>query len=160
MDAAEPKAVQPGEGRRLGVLGNVFTLKVAAVATNDAYSVFEIESPPNGGIPPHINTREAETHIIVQSRYSFLMGTRTHEAGPGAIFFVPRGTPHAFQNVGPGPGRVLLIPSPGSNNEALVVKLADKFGSGLPPSGPDPKLLEAVATLAREHGVEASLPPG
>src|ERR1700730_14487742 len=125
MDAAEPKSVQPGEGRRLGVLGNVFTLKVAAAATGDAYSVFEIESPPNGGIPPHINTREAETHIIVQSRYRFVMGTRTHEAGPGAIFFVPRGPPHAFQNVGSEPGRLLLIPSPGSNNEALVVKLSE-----------------------------------
>ncbi len=160
MAALEPKAVQPGEGRALRVLGNTFNLKVAAADTNDTYSIFEIASPPNSGIPPHINTREAETHIILQSTYRFLLGTQTHEAEPGAIFFVPRGTLHAFQNVGTEQGRLLFIPSPGSNNEALVIKLAERFGPGLPPSQPDPAFREALAALAQEYGVEPSLPPG
>jgi len=160
MAAGEPKALKPGEGRVLRVLGNTFTFKVVAADTNDAYSIFEIASPPNGGIPPHTNTREAETHIILQSRYSFLLGTQTYEVGPGAVFFVPRGTLHAFQNVGTEPGRLLFIPSPGSNNETFVVKLAERFGPELPPSQPDPSVLEALTSLARQYGVEPSLPPG
>jgi len=67
------------------VLGNAFTFKVLAADTNDTYSIFEVASPPNGGIPPHINTREAETHIVFQSTCSFLLGTQTYESGPGDL---------------------------------------------------------------------------
>lgn len=152
--------MKPGEGQALRVFGNTFTFKVAAADTNDTYAIFEIASPPNNGIPPHINTREAETHIIVQSTYSFLLGTQTYEVGPGAVFFVPPGTLHAFQNVGAGQGRLLLIPSPGSNNEALVMKLAERFGPERPPAEPDPAFVEALTVLARQSGVEPSLPSG
>ncbi len=160
MAAAEPKTLQPGEGRAVRVLGNTFTFKVVAADTNDAYAIFEIASPPKSGIPPHINTREAETHIVLQSTYRFLLGMQTHEVGPGAVFFVPRGTLHAFQNIGTQEGRLLLIPSPGSNNETFVVKLAERFGPELPPSQPDPAVLEALTALARQYGVEPALPPG
>ena len=157
MASGGPKAVQPGEGRALRVLGNAFTVKVAAAETGDTYSLIEIASPPNVGIPPHVNTREAETHVVLQGTYSFLLGTRTHDAGPGTVFYVPRGTLHAFQNVGTGEGRLLLIPSPGSNNEALIAKLAERFGPELPPSAPDPAALEALGALALEYGVEPSI---
>lgn len=160
MAPEKPKAVPPGEGRVLRVLGNTFTFKVVAAETNDTYSIFEIASPPKGGIPPHMNTRETETHVILQGTYSFLLGTQTHQVGPGAVFYVPRGTLHAFQNVGSDQGRVLLIPSPGSNNEAFVVKLAERFGPELPPSQPDPTILDALAKLAQEYGVQPSIPPG
>lgn len=139
-------------------MGSTFTFKVLAADTNDAYSIFEVASPPNGGMPPHVNTREAETHIVFHSTYRFVLGRQIHEAGPGAVFFVPRGTLHAFQNVGTEKGRLLLIPSPGSNNEALVVKLAERFGADLPPAQPDPALLESLTALAREFGVEPSIP--
>ncbi len=155
--AGQPRAVRSGDGRALSVLGNTFTFKVMAADTDDSYSVIEITSPPNGGLPPHKNTRESETHIILRGTYSFMLGTQTHEAGPGAVFFVPRGTLHAFQNVGQEQGQVLLIPSPGANNEALIAKLAERFGSGLPSSGPDPAALEALSALARQYGVEPSI---
>jgi mannose-6-phosphate isomerase-like protein (cupin superfamily) len=157
MAAGEAKAVRPGGGRVLSVLGNTFTLKVMAADTGDSYSVIEITSPPSGGLPPHKNTRESETHVILNGTYSFVLGTQTHEAGPGAVFFVPRGTLHAFQNVGRETGQVLLIPSPGANNEALVARLAERFGGGFPASGPDPAALEALAALARQYGVEPAI---
>jgi mannose-6-phosphate isomerase-like protein (cupin superfamily) len=82
------------------VLGNTFTFKVVAADTDDSYSVFEIASPLNGGLPPRVNTRESETHVILRGTYRFVLGGDTHEAAPGAVFFVPRGTLHPFQNVG------------------------------------------------------------
>ena len=87
------------------MLGNTFTFKVLAAHTNDTYSIFEVASPPNGGIPPHVNTHEAETHIVLQSTYSFLLGTRTYKVRPGAVFFVSRGNaPTPFKMLGPGRG--------------------------------------------------------
>jgi quercetin dioxygenase-like cupin family protein len=153
----EPKALPAGEGRVFRVLGNSFTFKVQSADTQDAYAVFEIASPPGGGIPPHINTRESETHVVLHGRYRFALAGESHEAGPGAVFFVPRGTLHAFQNVGADAGRMLLIPSPGRNNETFVVKLAERFGGDLPASGPDPELLRALGELAHEYGVEPSI---
>jgi len=96
--------------------------------------------------------------MILEGTYSFVLGTKTHEAGPGAVFFVPAGTLHAFQNVGKGKGHLLLIASPGSNNEALVAKLAERFGPELPASPPDPAALEALAAVVRQYGVEPSIP--
>jgi quercetin dioxygenase-like cupin family protein len=157
MGTGQSKAVRPGDGRALGVLGNTFTFKVMAADTGDSYSMVEIISPPNAGIPPHRNHRESETHVILRGLYNFVLGTETHEAPPGAVFFVPRGTLHAFQNVGQDEGHLLLIASPGSNNEALTAKLAERFGSELLASGPDPAALEALATLARQYGVEPSI---
>lgn len=157
MATGGSKAVRPGDGHTLGVLGNTFTFKVMAADTNDSYSVIEIASPPQGGVPPHVNTRESETHVIVHGTYSFVLGTQMHEARPGAVFFVPRGTLHAFQNIGNEKGRLLLIPSPGGNNEALVAKLAERFGAELPATPPDPAVLEALEALAREYGVEPAI---
>jgi quercetin dioxygenase-like cupin family protein len=145
----------PRVGQALGVLGNTFTFKVMAADTGDAYSLIEIESPPNGGLPPHTNTRESETHIVLRGTYRFQVDTQTHEAAPGAVFFVPRGTLHAFQNVGSEQGRIMLIPSPGANNEALVVKLAERFGPEL--TAPDAAALEALRTLARQYGVDPAI---
>jgi quercetin dioxygenase-like cupin family protein len=154
MGAFQSRAVLPGEGRVLRVLGNTFTIKVSSADASDRYAIFEIGSPPNGGIPPHVNTREAETHIVLEGRYRFLLGVDAHEAGPGGVFFAPPGVVHSFQNLGPGPGRMLLIPAPGSNNEAFVGRLAEQFGATLPASGPDPEMLKALAALAAQYGVE------
>ena len=156
--AGEPKAIRSGEGQTRRVLGNAFAFKVLSADTQDAYALFEITSPPNGGIPPHINTRESETHVVLHGRYRFVLGGETHEAGPGAVFFVPPGTLHAFQNVGTEPGRMLLVPSPGRNNETFVVKLAERFGGDLPASGPDPEMLKALGALAQQFGVEPRSP--
>jgi hypothetical protein len=83
----QSKALRPGDGRAVNVLGNTFTFKVMAADTGDSYSVIEIISLPNGGL----------------------------------------------------------------------AKPAERFGSGLPASGPDPATLEALAALARQYGVEPSI---
>jgi oxalate decarboxylase/phosphoglucose isomerase-like protein (cupin superfamily) len=73
------------------------------------------------------------------------------------VFFVPRGTLHAFQNVGAEPSQMLLIPSPGGNNEALIAELAERFGAAFPASGPDAAALQALDALARRYGVEPAI---
>jgi quercetin dioxygenase-like cupin family protein len=154
MAATRSKAIAAGQGRTLGVLGNNFRFKVTSDDTGDAFAVIEIESPPGGGIPAHINTRESETHIIVRGRYQFMLAGQTHEAPAGAVFFVSRGVPHAFQNVGSEPGVMLFIPSPARNNEAFIAKLAERFGGDPPAGPPDAATLEALSTLARQYGAE------
>lgn len=57
----------------------------------------------------------------------------------GGLAFGPRGTPHAFQNVGDAAGRLLVITSP-SGAERLFEDFA-----GLLPGPVSPEMLDAVA---------------
>ena len=48
----------------------------------------------------HIDHRDDEAFFVLEGTYSCLLGDQTLECGPGESFFAPRGTPHAFKNVG------------------------------------------------------------
>ena len=69
--------------------------------------------------------------------------------GPGGYLFVPRGTPHAYKKVGPAPGRMLLLVSPGGIHEHFLAETG-----ALDP--PDP---ERIATLGEKYGVELLADP-
>jgi mannose-6-phosphate isomerase-like protein (cupin superfamily) len=43
-----------------------------------------------------------ETFIVRQGRALFTIGDETVDAEPGQILVVPAGTPHRFENIGPG----------------------------------------------------------
>ena len=43
-----------------------------------------------------------ETFIVRQGRALFTLGAETIQAEPGQILVVPAGTPHKFENLGPG----------------------------------------------------------
>jgi hypothetical protein len=57
----------------------------------------------------------------------------------GGVAFVPRGTPHCFQNVGDAPGRMLIVYAP-SGMERFFEQYA-----GLLPGPVDPQKVTAVA---------------
>lgn len=57
---------------------------------------------------------------------------------------MPRETPHAYTNVGPGPGRLLVLVSPGGIHEHFLAETGAL----------DPPDLERIATLAEKYGVE------
>jgi hypothetical protein len=48
--------IPPGEGRSLWVLGEIVTYKVTSARTGGAYSLFEVNTHPGGGILPRAST--------------------------------------------------------------------------------------------------------
>jgi mannose-6-phosphate isomerase-like protein (cupin superfamily) len=57
---------------------------------------------PGGG--PKLHTHPyAEVFVIREGRALFTLGDAKVEAGAGQILVAPAGTPHKFENLGPGP---------------------------------------------------------
>ena len=55
---------------------------------------------PGGGPPPHVHPNGDERFAVEKGQVEFLVGRNKVPAGPGDELVVPRGTRHAFKNVG------------------------------------------------------------
>ena len=151
--------VGPGEGTRsLWMLGELLTYKVPSQRTGGAYSLFEVETPPGSGPPPHVQHREDECFYVLQGEFEFLNGEETLRAGVGSLIYIPKGTLHAHKNVGEGVGRLLVTQTPGGLYERFFeevgIPVDDDGGPLVFEEQPD---LGRIVAVAAEHGIE--IPP-
>ena len=146
-----PFAVQPGEGTTLETpSADRITIKAHTRSTNGSMSVFEIATEPKSGPGLHTHLREDELWWVLEGEYRFKAGDAIFRVSQGGMAFGPRGTPHAFQNVGDTVGRLLAITTPSG-----AERLFEQFAELLP--GPvDPNRL---ADLALANWIEFVGPP-
>lgn len=154
-----PRHVAPSAGQTYRVIADLVTFKAVAADTGGAYSLFEDRSDPGQGTPAHLQRYEDETFFVLEGTYRFLVGDQTVDLAAGGYAFVPRGTVHAYANVGAGPARLLLV-SPGGIHEEF---LADVGGAIAVPSAiaapaSAPNLGKALA-VAPKYGIEFMPPP-
>ncbi|SEN99042.1 MULTISPECIES: cupin domain-containing protein [Cryobacterium] len=102
-----------GEGRRVWLNGDVYTLKVGGEQSRGALTLIEASVPPGGGPPPHTHDVEDEAFYVIDGVLEIMAEDNRYEAGPGDFVFIPRGTVHAFRNNGALPAKQLLIFTPG-----------------------------------------------
>lgn len=153
MDAA--KYIPPGEGESLWVVGELLTLKVVGTDTSGAFAVLEEITPPQGGPPPHMHSREDETFYVLEGELEFRVSDRTILATAGSVIYGPRGILHTFKNVGTTPSRILVLVTP-----AGLEKMFEELGEPVtdpssPPEGPPD--IERLMAVNRKYGVE--IPP-
>ena len=146
-----PKVVPPGAGKALHVLGDVVMSLVVGADTGGAYAVQQQATHPGGGPPLHRHSREDEGFCVLEGEYEFQVGEQTFRAGPGTFVFGPRGIPHTFKCVGPGPGKIQVIISP-PGLEAFFEEVDVLARQGPPDMG-------RVVALAGKYGVEFLGPP-
>ncbi len=153
--------LSPGEGTRsLWVLGELVAYKIASYQTGGAYSLFEVETPPGSGVPPHVQHREDEAFCVLEGEYEFLVEGRTIKAGTGSLIYVPKGNLHAHINVGEGIGRLLVSQTPGGLHERLFEEIGEETKDAFTPLGSeDPPDMERIAKIAAEYGIEIPPPP-
>src|SRR6476619_2727121 len=70
-------------------------------------------APPGEGPPLHLHTREEEAIYVVSGHFRWKLGDTLSDAPVGSFAFIPRGVPHAWQNVGDGPGKLFITFVPG-----------------------------------------------
>lgn len=68
---------------------------------------------PGGGPRLHRHPYP-EIFVIRRGSALFVVGTETIEAAEGSILVAPAGTPHRFENIGPGPLETIDIHQNGS----------------------------------------------
>jgi len=152
-EQSQAKHVQPGEGKTFRARGDLFFFKVLGTDNDDAFSMCETRSAPQGGVPPHIEHHD-EAFFVLEGTYSCLLGDRTLECGTGESFCAPRGTPHAFKNVGEAEARLLIVQSPGGIIEKYMEEAWERIDdpSNLPP--PVDPYFEKVIAVAQKYGIE------
>ena len=147
-----PFAVQAGEGIVLDTpTGGTAIIKADTRQTNGSLTVIELIIGPKQGPAVHTHHRDDELWIVLEGDFRFKTGGATLRASTGGMAFGPRGTPHAFQNVGDAPGRLLVVTTP-SGLEGFFQDFAAQLRTGS--AGP-----ETLSDVGRAFGLEFVGPP-
>ena len=151
----------PGEGTKsLWVLGELVAYKITSYQTGGAYSLFEMETPPGSGVPPHVQHREDEAFCVLESEYEFLVEGRTIKAATGSLIYVRKGNLHAHITVGEGTARMMIRQTSAGLHERFVQEIGEESEDGFTPLGSqDPPDMERIAKIAAKYGIEIAPPP-
>lgn len=123
-----PLAVGPGEGETVrGPAGGPLTFKARGAQTNGALTAFENVIAPGDGPPAHLHSDVDESWYVLEGTLRFRLSDDMSAAPSGTFVFVPRGVPHAFQNVGNAPARILVLFTP-SGMESFFDRFAELEG--------------------------------
>ncbi len=146
---AEPVFQRPGEGEMVdNPLGADMVLKARGEQTEGTLSAFENVIAPGDGPPLHTHASEDESLYVLEGEFRFKLGDEIHAAPAGSFVFIPRDTPHAWQNVGDGSARMLGFFTPSG-----MERFFDLFAA-LEAPGPD-----AFETVGAEVGMAVVGPP-
>jgi mannose-6-phosphate isomerase-like protein (cupin superfamily) len=159
MEANERAAIHvaPEEGKKLWVVGELITLKMVDSDTEGAFALIEEVTPPQGGPPPHMHTREDETFHVLEGEVEFVVGGRALSATAGSVVYGPRNIPHAFRNIGPIPSRMSVLITP-AGFERMFEELGEPVTDpSSPPEGPTD--IERLMSVNQKYGVEILPPP-
>ena len=139
----KPKRLAPNEGEIL----EQRIVKITPAENGGSYLQFETSHAPGANVPAHFHHQEDEAFYVLAGQYEFLVGETRFIATTGAFAFAPRGTVHAFTNIGQETGRLLITVTPGTQHEGLmreVVTLTEQLRKPPEPS--------QVAALALKYG--------
>ncbi len=136
------------------VFPNAITLKIllSGNQTNGSQAVFEDIVEPGVGPGRHIHHHQDETFFFLEGKFIAEVGGQMMELNPGDIAFVPRGTIHAFKNIGDTAGRLRYIFSPAQSIEEMFREFYDALQQG-------DLSADKMAEISLKHGQEFVGPP-
>jgi quercetin dioxygenase-like cupin family protein len=115
----QAKYLAPDEGQIVQLLGEPRVFKLTPAENGGAYLQFESAHAPGLKVPPHLHREEDEAFYVLAGQYEFTLGETRLTAAAGSFAFAPRNTVHAFTNIGPETGRMLITVTPGTGHEGL-----------------------------------------
>jgi len=141
--------VRPGEAPTIeGPAGGPLTFMVRGEQTDGALTALQNVIAPGSGPPLHVHANEDEAWYVIEGNLRFRLGAEVATVPTGSFVFVPRGTPHCFQNAGERPARILVLFTPSG-----MERFFDRFAA-LPAVEPT-----AFAALGSEVGMDVVGPP-
>jgi quercetin dioxygenase-like cupin family protein len=149
---------QHSEGRRIGVVGDVYRFLVAGEDTDGRYAQWEAIVPPGGGPPPHIHSREEEGFYILEGEITMQVGDERFVAVAGTFANMPVGSLHSFKNESGKPARMLITVAPAGLEQMFLEvgqPVADDATAAPAPSRAE---IEKLLAVASRFGVEIKVP--
>jgi quercetin dioxygenase-like cupin family protein len=150
--------VAADEGEAFWFLNTLTINKVGAEDSEGRLSIVDHRVPPGFAPPPHIHEVSDEVFLVLDGEFEGFCGDRGWNAGPGSLVYLPRGVPHGFNVSQAGPGRTILVLTPGGFDQFVAELGEPAHDLRLPdPVPPDPA---RVVQLAAAHGIQILPPPG
>jgi quercetin dioxygenase-like cupin family protein len=118
--------------------------------TGGSMTVVDLAVAAGSGPALHTHVHDDELWYVLAGEFRFRAGERMLHASTGGMAFGPHGTPHAFQNIGDGPGRLLIVTTP-SGLDRFFEEYAARLSAGVS--------AEELAVLAHECGFDFVGPP-
>lgn len=154
----QPIIRRPGEGRTIGVVGDVYRFLATGDETDGKYAMFEAVVPPGGGPPPHIHSREVESFYVLEGEITFQIGDDRLVASAGTFASMPIGSLHSFRNESGKPSKMIISVAP-AGLEQMFFEVGQPVESGAtsapPPTRSD---IEKLIAAAPRYGVEIKVP--
>ena len=151
MSEPAPIVRRAGDGVTVqGPAGGPLTFKLRGEESGGALTAIENVIAPADGPPLHVHEHEDESWYVIEGELRFRLGEEIAMAPEGSFVFVPRGTPHCFQNAGDVPARILVLFNPSG-----MERFFDRFAE-LPAGPVDP---DAFSTIGAEAGMTVVGPP-
>ncbi len=147
--SAQPKPfiAQPGAGEDLQAFGNILTVMLSGEQTAGTISVMSECTPPGGGPPLHVHSREDEIFLVVEGHLSYYAEGQWTEVGVGGAVYLPKGCVHCYRNMGTTPSRHWIITAP-SGFEKFFASCAQEFSKTGGPSQ------ERIVEIHQDYGIE------
>ena len=115
-----PMHVRDGKGERLVFPGAIeLTILVPGSASDGAFAIYEDIVQPGVGPPRHIHKLQDEVFFVLDGSFDIEVDGRLSNASAGDVAYVPRGSVHAFKNVGNASGCLRYIFTPAGDTEAM-----------------------------------------
>lgn len=144
----------PTQGERFDIIGGGVRILLDGNASGGQSLVFETPIPPGEGPPLHKHEREDELFYIVRGRFKFVVDGKEFIAEPGAFAYAPRGSVHAFKNIGNAEGLMLITCTPAGLEVPFRAVRMPEPGSGKQPMTP-----EQLGEVFGRHGITFVGPP-
>jgi mannose-6-phosphate isomerase-like protein (cupin superfamily) len=142
--------------------GEQFTWKTTGAATGNVMDFGELSLDPQVTVPEHIHHAHDEAYYVLSGAYRFKVGDEIAEASAGTFVFIPRGTPHTWANVGPEPGRVLFMYTPGGMAgffKELEPLIPDMMAGMADMAKMEPNVLAKLEEISKRYQYEIVGPP-
>lgn len=134
-------------------VGGEIELKAGVRQTGGSLSAFESVAAPGEGPPLHLHEDVDEILYFVSGKFRVQIDVSIEEVEAGTFMFVPRLTPHAWQNVGDEEARLLAIFVPGSTGMESFFSEFAAAGAGVEPAA----TFSALAAEAKMRVVGAPI---
>lgn len=136
------------------IFPNAITLKVllSGMHTDGSLAVFEDIVEPGVGPGRHIHHQQDETFFFLEGDFIAEVDGKVYNFKPGDVAFIPKGTVHAFKNVGETRGRLRYVFSPAQTIEEMFREFYTVLEQGS-------LSFESMSKIALQHGQEFVGPP-
>jgi quercetin dioxygenase-like cupin family protein len=153
-----PILSNPGQGRTVGIVGDVYRFLAVGAETDGKYSLWEAVVPPGGGPPPHVHSREEEGFYVLDGEIVFTVSDKRIVATAGMFVNMPVGTPHSFKNESSKPARMLISVAPaGLENMFFEIGVPLAQGATAAPL-PTKEEIDKLLAVAPRYGIEIRVP--